>query len=302
MAGRVRAGRRGIMLQESKSAHALHGQEDRVPIAGEQAQGEPAAAGAAVDPAPGAQAGLPARRSRRRAWLTLGVVAALLAGISSYVVYELASAHNASYGANIRPSRIPPNISTSLANLMQLSPLPGVRAPGFTFTDQRGHTMSLASLRGKVVVLEFMDPHCTDICPIVSQEFVDAYHELGANAGKVVFAAINVNQYHATVADMHAFSAAHQLTTIPSWHFFTGPIPALETAWHNYNIQVEAPNPNADIIHTSSVYFIDSRGAERYLATPMADHTANGTAYLPPGQIAAWAGAIARLAGDMTRS
>jgi len=28
---------------------------------------------------------------------------------------------------------------------------------------------SPASLRGKVVVLRFMDPHCTDICPLVSQ-------------------------------------------------------------------------------------------------------------------------------------
>ena len=279
-------------------------------IVGEKAKGEPAATGAAADPAAGppdegppAEAVLVARRRRRRRiWITLSVVAALLVGINTYAVYELESANNASVGANIRPSGIPRNISTGVANLMTLSPLPAVRAPGFTFTDQRGHTMSLASLRGKVVVLEFMDPHCTDICPIVSQEFVDAYHELGAAASKVVFAAINVNQYHATVADMHAFSAAHQLTTIPGWHFFTGPLPALEAAWHHYNIQVEAPNPNADIIHTSSVYFIDAQGAERYLATPMADHKANGTSYLPPDQIAAWASGIARLAGDMARS
>ena len=47
--------------------------------------------------------------------------------------------------------------------------------------------------RGKVVVLEFMDPHCTDIYPIVSQEFIDAYHDLGRAAGDVVFAAVNVN-------------------------------------------------------------------------------------------------------------
>jgi hypothetical protein len=31
----------------------------------------------------------------------------------------------------------------------------------------------------------------------------------------------------------------------------------------------------------------------------MADHTANGTAYLPPSQIAGWAGGIARLAQDL---
>ena len=274
-------------------------------IVGEKAKGGPSAAGAAADPAAGppAEASLAARRSRRRrVWITLGVVAALLIGINTYAVYELVSAHNASVGANIRPSGIPRNIPTGLANLMTLSPLPSIPAPGFTLTDQRGHTMSLASLRGKVVVLEFMDSHCTDICPIVSQEFVDAYHELGANASKVVFAAINVNQYHATVADMYTFSAAHQLTAIPTWHFFTGPLPALQTAWRHYNIQVDAPNPNADIIHTSSVYFIDAQGAERYLATPMADHKTNGTSYLPPDQIAAWASGIARLAGDMARS
>jgi cytochrome oxidase Cu insertion factor (SCO1/SenC/PrrC family) len=234
-------------------------------------------------------------------WIILGVVAVLLIGVNAYAAYVLTSENNATAGANLRPSGIPPNISTSLANLMQLSPVPGALAPGFTLTDQRGHTMSLASLRGKAVVLEFMDPHCTDICPIVSQEFIDAYHQLGARAGKVVFAAINVNQYHATVADLAAFSNAQRLTTIPGWHFFTGPVPALQTAWHDYNIAVEAPSPNADIIHTSSVYFIDPQGHERFLASPMVDHTANGTAYLPLAQISGWASGIARLAGDLAR-
>jgi cytochrome oxidase Cu insertion factor (SCO1/SenC/PrrC family) len=235
-------------------------------------------------------------------WITLSVVAALLIGINAYAAYVVTSQRNASPGPLLRPTGIPGNISTSLANLMQLSPVPHIPAPGFTFTDQSGHTMSLASLRGKVVVLEFMDPHCVDICPIVSQEFVDAYHELGAaRASHVVFAAINVNQYHATAADMAAYSTAHQLTTIPGWHFFTGPLPALRTAWRDYNIAVEAPNPNADIVHTSAVYFIDARGAERFLAVPMDDHTSNGTAYLPPGQIASWANGIVRLAEDLAR-
>ncbi len=272
-------------------------------IVGQKAEPGPAVTGAGTDPAaaPPPAVLLAARRARRRrAWITLSVVAVLLIGISSYAAYELTSERNAAPGPLLRPSGVPGNVSTSLVNLMQLSPIPPAPAPGFTLTDQQGHTMSLASLRGKVVVLEFMDPHCTDICPIVSQEFVDAYHELGARAGHVVFVAINVNQYHAKVSDMAAYSAAHQLTTIPGWHFFTGPLPALKTAWRNYNITVEAPNPNADIIHTSAVYFIDARGAERFVATPMADHTANGTAYLPASQIAAWAGGIARLAGDLT--
>ena len=77
---------------------------------------------------------------------------------------------------------------------------------------------------------------------------------------------------------------------------------ALKTAWSDYDIQVEAPNPNADIIHSSVVYFIDAKGAERFLASPMVDHTAGGTAYLPLAQISDWASGIARLADDMARS
>ena len=64
---------------------------------------------------------------------------------------------------NARTSGVPASISTALANLMQLSPVPGKAAPGFTLTDQAGRTLSLASFRGHAVVLEFMDPHCTDI-------------------------------------------------------------------------------------------------------------------------------------------
>jgi cytochrome oxidase Cu insertion factor (SCO1/SenC/PrrC family) len=290
-----------LAQEQVEAGTARRSQEARVRIAGEE-QHEPAGTAAPADPA-ALGAAVAARRSarRRRMWITLGVVAVLLIGLNGYVAYVLARANNANAGANLRPSGIPRNISTSIANLMQLSPVPGVRAPGFTLTDQNGHTMSLASLRGKVVVLEFMDPHCTDICPIVSQEFVDAYHKLGPQADKVVFAAINVNQYHATVANMAAFSDAQRLDTIPGWHFFTGAVPALQTAWRDYDIEVSAPNPNADIIHTSSVYFIDARGRERFVASPMVDHTAGGASYLPLAQISDWAGAIAGLAKDLAR-
>ena len=144
-----------------------------------------------------------------------------------------------------------------------------------------------------------MDPHCTDICPIVSQEFVDAYHQLGAQASKVVFAAINVNQYHATVQNMAAFSTAHRLNTIPSWHFFTGPVPALQTAWRNYNIEVAGAQPERRHHPHLGGVLHRRQGPERFLASPMVDHTANGTAYLPLAQISDWASGIARLADDL---
>src|SRR5215470_367064 len=252
---------------------------------GEQAASD-AASGAPGQPSPG-----PGKLPWRI--VALGMTAIVLTG--AVIVAALVMARKPDT-APPRASGIPAYISSSLANEMLLTPLPHLRAPAFTLTDQAGRTMQLSALRGKAVVLEFMDPHCTDICPIVSQEFVDAYHQLGPAAGKVVFIAINVNQYHASVADMAAYSRQEALNTIPSWHFFTGPLPALKNAWRDYNIEVQAPSPDADIVHTSALYFIDSQGREAFLAAPMVDHTKKGTAFLPAKQVAQWATGIALIA------
>jgi cytochrome oxidase Cu insertion factor (SCO1/SenC/PrrC family) len=242
------------------------------------------------------------RRALYRSAMIITVATVLVAAVvvsSAYLI--LRRDRGSASGQDLRASGIPPSVSTSLANLMSLTPVPGARAPGFTLTDQQGRAMPLSSFRGKVVVLEFMDPHCTDICPLVSDEFIDAYHDLGTLAGRVVFAAVNVNQYHAAVRDMALYSGEHELSTIPSWHFFTGSVPRLQSVWHAYNIEVEAPNPDADIVHTSAVYFIDPQGREKFLASPMVDHTKTNQAYLPAGQITSWGRGIALIARQLAR-
>jgi len=198
-----------------------------------------------------------------------------------------------------RASGIPANVATATANEMGLSPLPGHPAPNFKLTDQNGRTLSLSSLRGRSVVLEFMDPHCTDICPIVSQEFVDAYRDLGARAAGSVFVAVNVNRFHTSSAAMAAYSHAHGLSLIADWHFFTGEPAALRRVWNAYGVYVYAPNANADVVHSSVVYFIDARGRERFVASPYADHHKNGSAYLPAATMAEWGHGIATLALDV---
>jgi cytochrome oxidase Cu insertion factor (SCO1/SenC/PrrC family) len=225
-------------------------------------------------------------------------VAVLIAAASAGYAVIRVRQHEAS---ELRASGIPASVSTSLANLMQLSPIPVTSAPGFTLTDQGGQTMSLAGLKGHVVVLEFMDPHCTDICPIVSQEFLDAYRDLGASAPRVVFLSVNVNRYHLRVADVAAFSSEQRLTQIPAWHFLTGSYPSLQAVWQAYQIQVDAPGPDADVIHSSQMYFIDPQGRERFLASPEVDHTKSGASYLPASQQIAWGHGIALVARQLAR-
>ncbi len=239
-------------------------------------------------------------QARRKRFLTVAAAAAVLLIVASAAVVITVRGQQREPLAGQRPSGIPASVPDGTINLMGLAPVPARPAPTFTLTDQDGRTVPLSGLRGKVVVLEFMDPHCTDICPLVSQEFVDAYHDLGRSARNVVFAAVNVNQYFNRVPDVLAYSRAHQLITIPGWHFLTGPVAALQAVWNAYHVEVEAPSPDADIVHTSAVYFIGPGGTERYVAAPMVDHTSRGTAYLPAGQIAAWGRGIARVAKTLT--
>lgn len=244
-----------------------------------------------------AGANLPSRRRRRV--IVIAMFAAGLVFAASFAYLATQFRQHQQVLRPLRASGIPPSVPTSLANLMQLSPVPAKPAPGFTLADQHGRTVSLASFKGRAVVLEFMDTHCVDICPLVSEEFIDAYRDLGAAAPRAVFVAVNVNPYHLRVADVAAYSKAHQLTTIPSWYFLTGPAASLRAVWHHYDIAVAAPRRGADIVHTSVVYFIDPEGRERYVAAPMADHTSNGQAFLSAGQLSAWGRGIALVARDL---
>lgn len=157
--------------------------------------------------------------------------------------------------------------SQALQNTLALDRAPARKAPLFSLTDQHGRRVSLADLRGRVVVLEPMDPHCTDLCPIVSQEFVLAAHRLGAAARRVVFLGINVNQYHERPADVDAFSRHHGLDRLADWHFLTGSTQALRRVWKAYGIDVE-PSRSGDVTHSALMTFVDPLGRERWIAAP----------------------------------
>ena len=230
-----------------------------------------------------------------------GVLLALVA-VGLVLLSRPAPAAQTAGSSSTAPARatgIPDSVSTSIAYLMGLSPVPSTPAPSFTLVDQSGRTVSLESLRGHPVVLEFMDPNCVDICPIVSQEFVDAYRELGASARDVVFVGVNVNPFHTDVASVATYSRAHGLGAVSTWHFLTGPTAALQPVWKDYDVTVSAPNPDADVVHTSVIYFIDPSGHERYVAFPMVDHKADGSSYLPADQTTAWGHGIALVAQSL---
>jgi cytochrome oxidase Cu insertion factor (SCO1/SenC/PrrC family) len=235
---------------------------------------------------------LPNRRfplpSRFQLALTLVLVAAV-AVVGTITVVRKDSVNSAVTAATTRD------------DFMGLASAQGALAPDISLGDQSGQTVSLSGLehQGKVIVLEFMDSHCTDICPIISQEFVVAHRQLGADASKVAFVAVNVNPFHLAQSDVAAFTDEQGLSEVPEWHFLTGSIAQLQDAWKKYGVAVQAPNPNVDVVHSDNMYFIDSTGHQRWIALPTDDHTASGASYLPAAQVRQWGVDIASVVHQM---
>jgi cytochrome oxidase Cu insertion factor (SCO1/SenC/PrrC family) len=145
-----------------------------------------------------------------------------------------------------------------------------VNPPSFTLTDQYGKVVSLSDFKNKKLVIQPIDPKCTDVCPLISQELIDANQQLGTSAKDVVYIGLNVNQYHNKVSDVKAFSDQEGLSGLKNWHFLTGSVDTLKKIWKAYGIAV-IPSKTGDVMHTSLLLFVNSSGKEMYDGSPPDD-------------------------------
>lgn len=133
------------------------------------------------------------------------------------------------------------------------------RAPDFVLRDQQGRLTSLEQFRGKAVVLTFIDPHCTTICPLTTEGMVDALRLLGPAASQVQLLGIDANPQATRVADVAAYTRAHGMQG--RWRFLTGSLAQLKRVWRRYHVYVAAIHNNID--HEAITFVIGPHGRER---------------------------------------
>jgi cytochrome oxidase Cu insertion factor (SCO1/SenC/PrrC family) len=136
------------------------------------------------------------------------------------------------------------------------------RAPGFALTDQYGRTVTLASLRGKVVLLSFFDPVCSAGCPPVGPEFRKAAALLGGSAHQVELVGIVLSPVYRPVSTLRAFDRREGLGQVPGWLYLTGTLSQLHQVWHGYGITAQDLT-GAAALHTEEAYVIDAAGRVR---------------------------------------
>jgi cytochrome oxidase Cu insertion factor (SCO1/SenC/PrrC family) len=134
-------------------------------------------------------------------------------------------------------------------------------APDFHLVSQSGQPVSLASLRGTVTLLTFLDPRCVTYCPVAT-ELKEAGTLLGGTGGQVRLVAIAASQFHYSLADIRTLNHADGLDAVPNWLFLTGSAAQLQQAWGGYGIFVSHMSPASSVM-TDLVFVIDKDGRIR---------------------------------------
>ena len=166
---------------------------------------------------------------RRTAVLSLALVAAVLAGCGG---------GSPSY----RGSRPPPD----------------VKLPAFSLRDETGDVVRSRDLRGKVVLVTFMDSACKEACPPTAVDIGRAIrlltHEQRQNVAAL---AVSVDPRVDTPARVRAFlrrnHAARELT------FLLGTTDELRPVWNAFHILPAVDTGDSDI-HTILVEIYDRSG------------------------------------------
>ncbi len=137
-------------------------------------------------------------------------------------------------------------------------------AATFQLSDVNGQPVSLAGLRGKVLLLTCRDPVCTTDCPLLAQELRDADRLLGTKASKVEIVAIAANPLYYTAPYLRAFDQAEGLSGLRNWTYLTGSLSQLRRVWASYGVVVDTLPGGQMVAHNDLVFVIDGSGRVRF--------------------------------------
>lgn len=130
-------------------------------------------------------------------------------------------------------------------------------APPMRLRDQRGQLVSLADLRGRVLLVTFMDSHCTTECPVEGHQLAAVQRTFPARSRpEIVVVSVNPADTPRSVRRFARLRGWHG-----AWRWLMGSSAELGRVWSAYGIEVDPTSH--DIIHSAALYIVDRRGDER---------------------------------------
>jgi cytochrome oxidase Cu insertion factor (SCO1/SenC/PrrC family) len=136
-------------------------------------------------------------------------------------------------------------------------PPPGVDAPDFNLRSYRGGRVTMRALRGKVVLITFLDTDCKTKCPLIASAIGDGLRRLSAaERRQTVALALTVNPGSDTPASARSFLRRRHALGLD---FLLGTIREMRPVWRAFHVVAAAETGNADV-HSADVRVFNRRG------------------------------------------
>jgi len=147
--------------------------------------------------------------------------------------------------------------------IVQVAPPPNTKAPDFALLNQEGERFVSNSLRGKIVVLDFIYTTCTDVCPLFTANFAQIQRSLkNEHKGEIFFISITTDPEVDSPKVLKAYARRYG-ADLQNWAFLTGPESQLKEVWNGFGIKVIRKGRGV-VQHTSLTTVIDQRGIRRF--------------------------------------
>jgi cytochrome oxidase Cu insertion factor (SCO1/SenC/PrrC family) len=152
---------------------------------------------------------------------------------------------------------------TSMTSCHSTAPAPTASLPDVQVVDDHGNPVSLGSLKGKVVLLDFIHVGCPGICTDLVNKFGQIADSLGPELGsKVVLLSVTNDPVHDNPAELLKLAKSSQ-ADMKGWLFVTGKqeeIYKVLLAFGITNPRLPDGSPN----HISRVFLLDADGRQKH--------------------------------------
>ncbi|MBX6363433.1 MAG: SCO family protein [Gemmatimonadetes bacterium] len=153
-------------------------------------------------------------------------------------------------------------------------------APPLALTAQDGATRSLASLRGRTVLVTFAYAHCETVCPVVVRHVLEAQRRLRAAGAAPAVLVVTLDPWRDTPSRLPAMAREWGLPDRDAW-VLGGTVAAVEAALAAWRVPYRRDERTGEVVHPALVHIVDPDGRIAFSTTGGAETIAALVRRLP---------------------
>ena len=140
-------------------------------------------------------------------------------------------------------------------------------APALALVDQSGRDLTLASFRGRPVIVTFAFAHCQTVCPRIIQDVLAAGRQVARRPPVVLV--VTLDPWRDTPSRLPSIARAWKLGA--DARVLSGEPEVVERTLNAWRVPRTRNQRNGDILHPTIVYVIDADGRINYAVNGSAD-------------------------------